>query len=133
MKYSVEIGFNGIITQSLEEVGFPNQTISISTEYPGTKIGCGLSNNIKQIVKDFNAQHSGSIGNRNIYKILRETINEWLLKLETEVMRRCRKYKRRKEQIKRWRRKNGNFRCIGNNVYCPENTWVNTVVMVMGT
>ena len=71
MKYSVEIGFNGIITQSLEGVGFPNQTISISTEYPGTKIGCGLSN---------------SIGNRNIYKILRETINEWLLKLETEVM-----------------------------------------------
>ena len=47
--------------------------------------------------------------------------------------RRCRKYKRRKELIKRWRRKNGNFRCIGNNVYCPENTWVNTVVMVMGT
>ena len=42
MKYSVEIGFNGIITQSLD--------------------------------------------NRNIYKILRETINEWLLKLETEVM-----------------------------------------------
>mgnify|MGYP003206941202 CR=1 FL=1 len=120
MKYSVEIGFNGIITQSLEGVGFPNQIISISTEYPGTKIGCGLSNNIKQIVKDFNAQHSGSIGNQNIYKILRKTINEWLLK-------------RRKEQIKRWRRKNGNFRCIGNNVYCPENTWVNTVVMVMGT
>lgn len=86
MKYSVEIGFNGIITQSLEGVGFPNQTISISTEYPGTKIGCGLSNNIKQIVKDFNAQHSGSIGNQNIYKILRKTINEWLLKLETEVM-----------------------------------------------
>ena len=25
MKYSVEIGFNGIITQSLEGVGFPNQ------------------------------------------------------------------------------------------------------------
>ena len=24
MKYSVEIGFNGIITQSLEGVGFPN-------------------------------------------------------------------------------------------------------------
>ena len=86
MKYSVEIGFNGIITQSLEGVGFPNQIISISAEYPGTKIGCGLSNNIKQIVKDFNAQHSGSIGNQNIYKILRETINEWLLKLETEVM-----------------------------------------------
>ena len=81
MKYSVEIGFNGIITQSLEGIGFPNQTISISTEYPGTKIGCGLSNNIKQIVK-----HSDSIGNQNIYKILRETINEWLLKLETEVM-----------------------------------------------
>lgn len=37
MKYSVEIGFNGIITQSLEGVGFPNQTISISTEYPGSK------------------------------------------------------------------------------------------------
>ena len=43
MKYSVEIDFNGIITQSLEGVGFPNQTISISTEYPGTKIGCGWS------------------------------------------------------------------------------------------
>lgn len=47
--------------------------------------------------------------------------------------RRCRKYKRRKEQIERWRRKNGSFRGIGNNVYCSENTWVNTVVMVMGT
>lgn len=86
MKYSVEIGFNGIITQSLEGGSFPNQIISISTEYPDTKIGCGLSNNIEQIVKDFNAQHPGSIGNQNIYKILRETINEWLLKLETEVM-----------------------------------------------
>lgn len=86
MKYSVEIGFNGIITQSLEGIGFPNQTISISTEYSDTKIGCGLSDNIKQIVKDFNVEHSGSIGNQNIYKILREIINEWLLKLETEVM-----------------------------------------------
>ena len=45
-----------------------------------------MSNNIKQIVKDFNTQHSGSIGNQNIYKIIRETIDEWLLKLETEVM-----------------------------------------------
>lgn len=45
-----------------------------------------MSNNIKQIVKDFNAQHYGSLCNQNIYKILRETIDEWLLKLETEVM-----------------------------------------------
>lgn len=86
MKYSVEIGLNGIITQSLEGVGFPNQTISISTEYPGTKIGRGLSDNIKQIAKDFNVEHYGSLCNQNIYKILRKTINEWLLKLETEVM-----------------------------------------------
>lgn len=86
MKYSVEIGFNGIITQSLEGISFPNQTISISTEYSGTKIGCGLSNNIKQIAKDFNVEHCGDLCNRNIYKILRETINEWLLKLEMEVM-----------------------------------------------
>lgn len=28
---------------------------------------------------------------------------------------------------------NGNFRCSGNNFYYFENTWVNTVVMVMGT
>lgn len=26
-----------------------------------------------------------------------------------------------------------NFRCIGNNFYCFENNWFNTVVMVMGT
>lgn len=45
-----------------------------------------MSNNIKQIANDFNVEHCGGLCNRNIYKILRETINEWLLKLETEVM-----------------------------------------------
>lgn len=62
MKYSVEIDFNGIVTQFLEGIGFPNQIISISTEYPGAKIGCGLSDNIKQIVKDFNAEHAVGYG-----------------------------------------------------------------------
>ena len=45
-----------------------------------------MSDNIKQIAKDFNVEHYGSLCNQNIYKILRKTINEWLLKLETEVM-----------------------------------------------
>ena len=45
-----------------------------------------MSDNIKQIAKYFNVEHYGSLCNQNIYKILRKTINEWLLKLETEVM-----------------------------------------------
>ena len=54
MKYSLEIGFNGIITPSLTQRSrFPhNQTISISTEYPGTKIkDVVLSNNINKLSK----------------------------------------------------------------------------------
>lgn len=39
----------------------------------------------------------------------------------------------KKRTSRKMEAENGNCRCSGNNFYYFENTWVNTVVMVMGT